>query len=91
MSLIGPFATAARPATAGQRRSSALPTNSAAGRLASQNSLVQNVVLTNYFDTDDGSLPEIEVIFDSASSIPVAFAHLYERGARNVTQGGGCL
>ncbi|WP_218152975.1 hypothetical protein [Variovorax sp. YR750] len=59
--------------------------------LASQNSLIQNVALTNYFDTDDGSLPEIEVIFDSASSIPVAFGHLYERGARNVTQGGGYL
>jgi hypothetical protein len=49
------------------------------------------VVLTNYFDTDDGSLPEIDVTYAEPSLVPLAFRHLYARGARNVTRGGGLI
>lgn len=47
--------------------------------------------LTQYFSTDDGSLPEIEVAYREAASAVEAFALLYERGARDVTVDGGHL
>ncbi len=47
--------------------------------------------LTQYFSTDDGSLPEIKVAYREAASAVEAFALLYERGARDVTVDGGHL
>lgn len=47
--------------------------------------------LSKYFETDDGSLPEVQVSFSDPSVVPVAFRHLYDRGARNVTVNGGYL
>lgn len=47
------------------------------------------VNLSHYFDTDDGSLPEIEVSFANPVRLPIAFQLLYDRGARNVTVDGG--
>ncbi|UHQ56258.1 hypothetical protein [Microbulbifer sp. YPW16] len=47
--------------------------------------------LSEYFVTDDGSLPEVQVSFSVPSLVPVAFKHLYDRGARNVTANGGDL
>lgn len=47
--------------------------------------------LSEYFVTDDGSLPEVQVCFSDPSLVPVAFKHLYDRGARNVTVNGGYL
>ncbi|MFO7529999.1 MAG: hypothetical protein R6W86_14545 [Marinobacter sp.] len=47
--------------------------------------------LSRYFVTDDGSLPEVRVSFSDPSVVPVAFKHLYDRGARNVTVNGGYL
>ncbi|MFS2036554.1 hypothetical protein ACEN8I_21215 [Polaromonas sp. CT11-55] len=47
--------------------------------------------LSRYFETNDGSLPEIEVTFSDSSRMLLAFQHLYNRGARNVTANGGSL
>ncbi|MER0041468.1 hypothetical protein [Pseudomonas sp. MGal98] len=47
--------------------------------------------LTQYFSSDDGSLPEVEVAYREAALAAEAFALLYERGARNVTADGGHL
>jgi hypothetical protein len=47
--------------------------------------------LSRYFEIDDGSLPEIEVTFGDSSKVPLAFQHLYDRGAQNVTADGGHL
>jgi hypothetical protein len=47
--------------------------------------------LSKYFETNDGSLPEIEVTFSDPSRMPLAFQHLYSRGAQNVTANGGSL
>lgn len=47
--------------------------------------------LSEYFVTDDGSLPEVQVGFSDHSLVPVAFKHLYDKGARNVTINGGYL
>ena len=47
--------------------------------------------LLSYFGPDDGSLPEIEVTFSDSSRMPLAFQHLYDRGAQNVTANGGYL
>ena len=47
--------------------------------------------LLRYFDTDDGSLPEIEVVFSSPEKVSQAFELLLESNARNVTAGGGYL
>jgi hypothetical protein len=44
-----------------------------------------------YFDTDDGSLPEITVTFADPSRVTQAFEHLFSSGARNVSVGGGSL
>ena len=44
--------------------------------------------LSRYFETNDGSLPEIEVDFISKESIHRAFAYLFELGAENVTANG---
>lgn len=52
-------------------------------------SIVGPVDLSCYFNEDDGSLPEIEVAFGDSALVPLAFKHLYERGARNVTVNGG--
>ncbi|MET1078925.1 MAG: hypothetical protein ABWY06_13005 [Pseudomonas sp.] len=43
--------------------------------------------LAKYFKTDDGSLPEIEVSFNTHAQVAAAFQHLYDRGAVNVTLG----
>ncbi|MCC5085434.1 hypothetical protein [Xanthomonas campestris] len=45
--------------------------------------------LSKYFERNDGSLPEVEVKFPNRSAVSVAFKHLYDRGARNVTVNGG--
>ncbi|MGY4891986.1 hypothetical protein [Xanthomonas euvesicatoria] len=47
--------------------------------------------LLEYFANDDGSLPEVQVAFSDSSLVPLAFKHLYDRGARNVTVNGGHL
>ncbi|MEG3998101.1 hypothetical protein [Microcoleus sp. SVA1B1] len=47
--------------------------------------------LSEYFETDDGSLPEIEVAFADPSLVSLAFKHLYDRGARNATANGGYI
>ena len=47
--------------------------------------------LLQYFDTDDGSLPEITVTFADPSQVIRAFEHLFACGARNVSVGGGNL
>jgi len=47
--------------------------------------------LLSYFGPDDGSLPEIEVTFSDSSRMSLAFQHLYDRGAQNVTANGGYL
>jgi len=47
--------------------------------------------LLQYFDTDDGSLPEITVTFAEPSQVTQAFDHLFACGARNVSVGGGSL
>jgi hypothetical protein len=47
--------------------------------------------LSRYFETNDGSLPEIEVTFSDPARMPLAFQHLYNRGAQNVTANGGFL
>ena len=47
--------------------------------------------LSRYFETDDGSLPEIEVTFSDLSQVSAAFGHLFACGARNVTPGGSQL
>jgi hypothetical protein len=39
--------------------------------------------LIDYFETDDGSLPEIEVRFSEPSHIVKAFTHLFTLGASN--------
>jgi len=39
--------------------------------------------LVDYFETDDGSLPEIEVSFSEPVHIVKAFAHLFALGAKN--------
>jgi len=46
--------------------------------------------LDKYFDTDDGSLPEIEVEFDSPESVVDAFEFLFSCGAVDITADGGC-
>jgi hypothetical protein len=47
--------------------------------------------LFRYFDTDDGSLPEITLTFADPSQVTRAFEHLFACGARNVSVGGGSL
>ncbi|QEO78839.1 hypothetical protein [Pseudomonas brassicacearum] len=47
--------------------------------------------LSEYFATDDGSLPEIVVTYSDSSLAPKAFQYLFDRGAKNVTVDGGYL
>ena len=47
--------------------------------------------LLRYFDTDDGSLPEILVAFADPTQVTRAFAHLFSCGARDVSVGGARL
>ena len=47
--------------------------------------------LLRYFETNDGSLPEIEVIFSNPEKVSLAFELLLASDARNVTSGGGYL
>lgn len=47
--------------------------------------------LLQYFDTNDGSLPEVEVAFSDPSQMVQAFRCLFDCGARNVTVNGGYL
>lgn len=49
------------------------------------------MTLSRYFETDDGSLPEIEVAYSESSQVSAAFNHFFACGARNVTRGGGSL
>ena len=46
-------------------------------------------ILHQYFDQDDGSLPEVIVSFPSADAVATALRYLDTLGARNVTVGGG--
>ena len=46
--------------------------------------------LRRYFDTDDGSLPEVEIAFDSPKKVARAFRFLFSCGAVDVTAYGGC-
>ena len=47
--------------------------------------------LADYFATNDGSLPEIEVAFVSPEGVVEAFEFLFSCGARDVTVGGASL
>ena len=47
--------------------------------------------LSRYFESDDGSLPEIEVDFRNSESLHRAFAYLFELGAEDVTKNGSYL
>jgi hypothetical protein len=47
--------------------------------------------LDSYFDTDDGSLQEIEVQFADPSQVQVAFGHLFSCGGIDVSVGGSCI
>ncbi len=47
--------------------------------------------LSRYFESDDGSLPEIAVQFEQRESLPRAFSNLFELGAINITENGGYL
>ncbi len=47
--------------------------------------------LLQYFNTDDGSLAEIEIAFPEPEMITQAFEFLFSCGARNVTKGGGSV
>jgi hypothetical protein len=47
--------------------------------------------LFRYFDTDDGSLPEVEVRYSNSDKVLQAFEFLFASNARNVTAGGGYL
>ena len=47
--------------------------------------------LLDYFETDDGSLPEIEVRFSEPSHIVKAFARLFTLGANNHSANGPTL
>lgn len=47
--------------------------------------------LLRYFDTDDGSLPEVEVRYSNPDKVSQAFEFLFASNARNVTAGGGYL
>ena len=52
---------------------------------------MRHLKLSKYFETNDGSLPEIEISFADTMVMPLAFKHLYDRGAQNVTSGGGSV
>lgn len=41
-------------------------------------------LLRRYFETNDGSLPDLEVRYSVAANIPIAFAHLFACGGRIV-------
>jgi len=47
--------------------------------------------LSRYFESDDGSLPEIDVEFASPESLNEAFSYFFELGAQDVTQNGSYL
>ncbi|MCW2293240.1 hypothetical protein M2262_003290 [Pseudomonas sp. BIGb0408] len=49
------------------------------------------MVLTKYFSTNDGSLPEIEANYPTTTLAAKAFELLYECGAQNATIDGGYL
>ena len=44
--------------------------------------------LADYFNRDDGSLPEIEVHFESGERVVIGLKHLFAQGARDVSAGG---
>ncbi|MGY2337679.1 hypothetical protein ACW9HW_00315 [Pseudomonas sp. SDO5532_S415] len=46
---------------------------------------------SEYFTTNDGSLPEVEVTYSDSSLVPQAFQYLFDHGAKNVTVDGGYL
>jgi hypothetical protein len=47
------------------------------------------MTLKKYFETDDGSLPEVEIAFDDQSNLEAAFRHLYDCGGFDVSRGPG--
>jgi hypothetical protein len=47
--------------------------------------------LADYFNSDDGSLPEIEVCFGSGEDVVAGRKHLFAHGARDVSVGGTSL
>jgi hypothetical protein len=52
---------------------------------------VGNMDLSRYFGTNDGSLPEVDVAFSDPALVPIAFEHLFDRGARDASAHGGSL
>ena len=49
------------------------------------------MLLRKYFETNDGSLPEVEIRFSLPDESQAAFELFFSRGARNVTRYGGFL
>jgi hypothetical protein len=47
--------------------------------------------LADYFNNDDGSLPEIEVHFENGEGVVTGLTHLFEHGAHVVSAGGASL
>jgi hypothetical protein len=47
--------------------------------------------LSRYFESDDGSLPEIDVDFKNQESLHQAFAYFFELGAENNAKNGSYL
>ncbi|MFC7516354.1 hypothetical protein ACFQUU_15170 [Herbaspirillum sp. GCM10030257] len=49
------------------------------------------MTLQQYFEVDDGSLPEIVVDFHSPNQVRDAFAFLFRLGGKDITAGGAAL
>jgi hypothetical protein len=49
------------------------------------------MTLHQYFEKDDGSLPEVIVTFRCADQVRAGFARLFAYGAKDITQGGARL
>lgn len=47
--------------------------------------------LLRYFDTDDGSLPEVEISYSNPEKVSEAVEFLFASNAKDVTPGGGYL
>jgi len=47
--------------------------------------------LADYFNSDDGSLPEIEVHFENGEEVVTGLKHLFAHGAHDVSAGGAAL
>ena len=47
--------------------------------------------ISRYFESDDGSLPEIDVDFKNQESLHQAFAYFFELGAENIAKNGSYI